>query len=168
MTSSVLRRYIETGLEIRIVAMTKRITAHSLRVYLVTLCPIALLLGMLVDSIGHAARMSPADRLAETATFVLGFLAAGAIGHICATIVLPPVRSKILASRPWAFPIACGIAFSLATATCVENTTDIIGRWVGHAYEDAMVATTATAWSAIATASVIGVDAIICRLTRRG
>lgn len=147
--------------------MTKRLTAHPLRVYLVTLCPIALLIGMLVDSIGHAARLSLSDRLAETAAFVLGFLATGAIGHICATIVLPPVHSKILASRPWAFPVACGVAFSLVTATCVEATTDVIGRWLGHAYENTMVAVTATVWSAVASACVIGVDALICRLRQR-
>lgn len=152
----------------RISVMTKRLTARSLAIYLVTLCPIALLLGMMFVSIDRAARIPLWDSLADVAVYVLGFLASGAVGHLCATIVLPPVRSKALASRSWAFPVACGIAFSLATATCVEATTDVLGRWLGHAYENTMVAATATAWSAIATACVIGVEALICRFRRRG
>jgi hypothetical protein len=69
--------------------MTKRFTARSLAIYLGTLCPIALLLGMMVVSIDRAARIPLRDSRADVAAYVLGLLATGAIGHIFATIVLP-------------------------------------------------------------------------------
>jgi hypothetical protein len=120
------------GLGERIAVMTKRFTARLLAIYLGTLCPIALLLGMMVVSIDRAARIPLRDSRADAAAYVLGLLATGAIGHIFATIVLPRVRSKVLVSRGWAFPVACGIAYSLATATaCKPTSAKIVIRHYG-------------------------------------
>lgn len=138
--------------------------ARTLAIYLATLCPTAAMLAALIVSIFAAQRFPISKCLAVTAVYVLGFLGTAALGHLGATAILSAVRSKVLARRAWPVPVACGVGFSILVITgCVEQTTDVVERWVGHAHGDLLIAGSSTAWSALATAAVITVDRLLGR-----
>jgi hypothetical protein len=138
-------------------------TARPLGIFVATLCPVAVLLGLLICSIGLGARVPLHVAAADAGIYVLGFLVTACIGHVVTTWFLPAARSKLLTGCAWSFPFICGIAVSIAT-TLVEPTTDVLGGFFGHRYENALAAGGVIFWSAIATAVVLGVDWLFCRL----
>jgi hypothetical protein len=138
----------------------------TLVIYVATLCPVAVLLGTLIYSIERGARVPWRDAMADAVICVLGFLFTASIGHLVATRFLPKARSKLLTCRTCSFPVVCGMAVSIA-ATLVEPTTDVLGGFFGHRYDNVSAAGGAIFWSAIATAVVLGIDWLFCRLGRK-
>lgn len=106
------------------------------------------------------------DAAFEAAVYVLGFLATATIGYAVAARLLPAPRSKILSGRSWRLPVVCGISVS-AAATLIEQTTDVLGGFIGHRHENLMLAGSAIFWSAMATATVLGIDALVFRLSAK-
>jgi hypothetical protein len=138
----------------------------TLVIFVTTLCPVAALLGMLICSIGMGARMPLQVAVVDAGIYVLGFLVTASFGYVVATSFLPAPRSKLLAGRLWAFPVACGLVVSLAS-TLIEPTTDVLGRFFSHRHDDVWAAGGTILWSAISTLVVLGIDWLSCRKVDR-
>ncbi|HEV3006930.1 MAG TPA: hypothetical protein VGX78_20835 [Pirellulales bacterium] len=139
--------------------MNKKVT------YVATLCPVAVSLGMLICSIERGARIPLHVAVVDAGIYVLGFLVTASSGHVVATRFLPAARSKLLTCRRWSFSVVCGAAASCA-AMLIEPTTDVLRGSFGHGYDDVFLAGGAIFWSSTATAVVLGVDWLFCRLWR--
>lgn len=143
-----------------------KLSSFTLGVFVATLFPIAALLGMLVCGIEQGARVPFEYAAVDAAIFVLGFLVTATVGHAAATGFLPAARSTLLAGRTWRFSVVCGIAVSLA-APLAETTEDVLGGFFGRRYGYVLLAGGAIFWSAMATAMVLGIDWLLCRLWRQ-
>ena len=139
-----------------------KISPFTLGVFTATLCPIGALIGMVLCGIAQGARIPFEDAAFDAALYVLGFLVTATIGYAVATGLLPAARSKLLGRRSWRLPVVCGVAVSCA-ATLIEQTTDVLGGFIGHQHGNLMLAGSAIFWSAMATAMVLGIDALIFR-----
>lgn len=146
---------------------TGKISPFTLGVFVVTLFPISALLWRVLCGIAQGARVPFEDAAFDAAGYVIGFLVAAAIGHAAALKILPAARSRMLTARSWRIPVACGIAVSAAAATLVEPTTDVLGDFIGHRHENLMLAGSVIFWSGAATATIVGIDALVFRLSAR-
>lgn len=143
-----------------------KINPFTLGVFAATLCPIGALIGTVLCGIAQGARMSFEDAALGAAGDVIGLLVTATIGYAVAKGLLPAARSKILSRCSWRLPVVCGIAVSAAT-TLIEPTTDVLGGFMGHRHEYLMLAGSAIFWSATATAMVLGIDALVFRLSAK-
>jgi hypothetical protein len=114
--------------------MSRRVTAHSPAMYLLTLSPVAGVLGMRIASMGRAARIPLRENLGDAAGLRNQFPGYGGDRAHC----------RCYASSRGTFQGAdeppLGLSCSLARVACAEQTTDALGARFGHRYENAMLA----------------------------
>jgi len=130
---------------------------YSVVVFTLAICPVTVAVGVVVYLISRLDGMAGSP--AQAVGAALGFAVAATLGHVGVVAFTARVRARFFADRSWAFPLCCGLLLTAFTLTgLVENSTDVVGRIIGHRHEHAIVVASVLIWSAIATGVVAGFD----------
>ena len=90
---------------------------------------------------------------------VFGSFVGATGGFLFVRLIWRRLRSALFASRRWAFPIACALAYTaLLGLGAVEQSTDYIGPLVPNRGGNWLFAVSATFWSTVGSLAMTGLD----------
>lgn len=130
----------------------KRSTLRSVGTFALTILPVTGVIALLLASFDLA---TPSVRIG----YPLGFLVTATIAYAISVAVMADIRSRLMSSYHWMFPLSSGILINLFTfCGLVEDSTDVIGRLVGHRHQNLMLIGSIAAWTVVSTIISLGFD----------
>ena len=96
--------------------------------------------------------------------YPLGFFLTATVGYLLTVLFTADTRAKFFNNHKWVFPLLCGVLLTVFMFTgLVENSTDVVGYYIGHKYEHIMLIVSVLFWTMMAIGVVIVVDRFLSR-----